>query len=119
MSPKEKLPAPHFATEKSSLIDAGRLPAEFAFETFAPFVLAFEFRLATRELEFLTFVLRLALVFEFELMLASARIMTAAPTTKIPATTSPPRIHQTAFDFFRGGIGGTGDHCRGWAIGST
>lgn len=89
---------------------------EFESELFATFV--FVFRFATREFEF-RFVLRLAVLFEFEPMLASARIMTVAPTTKTPATRSPPRTHQIAPDFFGGGIGGTGDHCRGWAIVST
>src|SRR5438128_12086344 len=105
-SPNGKLPVPHFASEKSSVIEAGRLSVEFTFETFATLalvlVLVFEFRLAIPEFAFLGFSLPLELVLEFEPMVASARIMTAAPTTTIPTTTIPPRIHQTALYSFTG-----------------
>src|SRR6266550_681748 len=115
MSPYGKLPVPHLASEKSSVSDLGKLSAEFAFETFATLALAFEFRFAFRKFVFRRF----SLPFEFDPMLASARIMTRAPTATIPTTTIPPRTHQTAFDFLCGGIAGIGDHCLGWAVGSS
>src|SRR6059036_2921044 len=108
MSPKAKLPVPHFVSEKSSVTDDGRVASEFVLETFAVFELVFEFELRlARELGFATFVL----LFEFEPMLARARSMITRPIPITPTTSTPPRIHQTAFDFLRGCIVNGGAHC--------
>ena len=53
-----------------------------------------------------------------ELRLANAMIITTRPTPIIKTAASPPRIHQTAFDFLGGGalVAGAGVHC-GWGGG--
>jgi hypothetical protein len=43
------------------------------------------------------------LPFVFDPRLASAMIITTSPTPITTRAASPPRIHQTAFDFARGG----------------
>src|SRR6266404_9131384 len=111
MSPNEKFPVPHLASEKSSVTSGGRLASELMFETF-PFKFVFTFRLATRELVFV-----LLLLFVFELMLASAISMITSPIAMTPTMAAPPTIHQIALDFFRGITPGTdagaGAHCGG------
>jgi hypothetical protein len=59
----------------------------------------------------LTFALKL--LFVFEPILANAISMTTSPTPITTSAAKPPRIHQTAFDFLRGGCVGVGDHCCG------
>ncbi len=90
-------------------------------------VLAFAFAFAV-EFELLvfafvvTFALRLSLrafTFRFLLSTDSANTMntTARPPPTMISAESPPTIHQTAFDFFRGGGAavGPGVHCGGGA----
>src|SRR2546421_7826818 len=96
-SPNGYLPVPHFASEKSSVKDAGRFVLEFILEALV-FELAFALRLETLELEFEAFAIR----FELVPMLPRAKIMITRPIPIIPTTTIPPRTHQTAFDFLRG-----------------
>jgi len=75
-----------------------------------------------------TLLLRLSLWFALELLvlvfdprLASAITMTISPAPIISTAAKPPRIHQIAFDFLRGGgaDGGIGDHCGGGGGGCT
>jgi len=100
MSPNFELPVPHFCSEKSSVREAVDALAlvfdEFVFlESLAEFVFAF----AT-----LVFLLELlSFAFSCEPMLANKTITTKSPIPTIPTTTTPPKIHQTAFDFLRGG----------------
>src|SRR6266550_4408348 len=118
ISPNEKLPVPHFASEKSSVTSGGRLTSELML---APllfgFVFVFVFRLTTRE-----FVFVLLLLLVFELMLANTISMTTTPMAMTPTMTAPPAIHQIAPDFFRGtGPGteaGAGAHCGGCDAGA-
>ncbi len=58
----------------------------------------------------LRFVLRLLLLL-FAPRLANAMSMTTSPTPMTRTAASPPKIHQTAFDFFCGGGCGIGRHC--------
>src|ERR1044071_7962258 len=107
MRPYGPLPTPHFCWLKSSENDVGREAFEVAFVlgTLAltvTLVLRFSLRLVTLEL-FVLVVLRLA----------NAMIMTTRPTPIIKTAASPPRTHQIALDFFRGGAlaTGAGVHC--------
>src|ERR1051325_12201428 len=99
---------------KSSTNCAGRL-FELVFGVVFALVLAttLAFRLSLWLTRFALFVL-LALV---ELMLANAIIITTRPIPITPSASSPPRIHQIAFDFFCGAAVGIGVHscCGGCA----
>ena len=65
------------------------------------------------------FELRFSLrLFAFRLLLlllapklARAISMTTKPMPMMKMAASPPKIHQTAFDFLRGAGAGVGDHC--------
>src|ERR1043165_463521 len=107
MRPYCVLPTPHFCWLKSSPNDSGRETFEFAFTlgTLAltvTLLLRLSLRLVTLEL-FVLVVLRLA----------NAMIITTRPAPIIKTAASPPRTHQTAWDFFRRGAlaTGAGVHC--------
>jgi hypothetical protein len=119
MSPNCELPVAHFISEKSSLNEAGRVVVVFVFARLA---FALVLRFATRLLVFAL----LALLFEFELMLASASSITVNPIPMIPRTAMVPSTHQTALDFLRGNAAGVTraaagvvDHSRGCDISGT
>src|SRR6185369_181507 len=102
----------HFCWLKSSVNEVGRDAFEFAFMLLGTLALTvtlllrFSLRLATLEL------------LVFELRLANAMIITTSPTQIIKNAARPPRIHQTAFDFFRGGAAiGVGVHAGGGCAG--
>jgi hypothetical protein len=113
MRPNCPLPIPHFCWLKSSVSDVGREAFEFAFMLLGTLALTVTLllRLSLRlvTLELLVFV---------ELRLANAMIITTRPTPMIKTAASPPRIHQTALDFFRGGAAvGPGVHAGGGCAG--
>src|ERR1044072_5181106 len=112
MRPYCPLPTPHFCWVKSSLSDVGR-EAEFEFALMLAGRLALTVTLALRlSLRFVTLEL---LVF-VEFRLANTMIITTRPMAMTTTAASPPKIHQTAFDFFRGGAAiaaGAGVHCGG------
>src|SRR6476646_9147916 len=106
--PNRDSPVPQFCWLKSSTNFAGRL-FELVFGVVFALVLAttLAFRLSLWLTMFALFVL-LALV---ALMLAKAIIITTRPIPITPSASSPPRIHQIAFDFFCGAATGIGVHC--------
>jgi hypothetical protein len=57
-------------------------------------------------------VLRLALLGS-DPRLARAITITTSPAPITSNAAKPPKIHQIAFDFFRGACVGVGDHCGG------
>src|SRR6185436_12728009 len=107
MRPYGPLPTPHFCWLKSSLSEVGTETFEFAF------VLGTLALTVTLLLRFSLRLVRLELLVLVVLRLANAMIITTRPTPIIKTAASPPRIHQTALDFFRGGAlaTGAGVHC--------
>src|SRR5215813_6378609 len=108
VSPYCEVPTPQSCLEKSSLALAGRVVAGSGFsraELLDELVLLSRFALPFR-----LFTLLLRLLFESELILATAIRITAMPMPRIVTTASPPSIHHTALDLCLRG-GGSGEYC--------
>src|SRR5687768_5910850 len=102
--PNCETPTFHFLSLKSSENGPTGRTVALVFGTFA-LTATLLLRLASR-----VFALRL-LLFESDPRLASAMSMTTSPPPITTSAAKPPRIHQIAFDFLRGGCVGDGDHC--------